>query len=129
MFSGKGKYVPFGKRICYALAHYLVKRMLLPAADESPLLISFILENMRHWILLGKREVRFSVQFSLARTGPLLLSLLCPVHDELHKHTTHRPTLVGVASWPYGFAVPFAGPCTNLEARLSVCDRFILSLL
>lgn len=35
VFSGKGKYVPFGKKICCALAHYLVKRMLLPAADKT----------------------------------------------------------------------------------------------
>lgn len=98
--------------------------MLIPAADEIPLLISFILENMRHWILLGKWEVRFGVLLSLARTGLLVLLLLFPICDELHTSTqqTHRPTLAGVTLLSYGFAAPFSGPCNNLEARLSVCD-------
>lgn len=67
-FLEKGKYVPFGKRISSTLTHYLVKGMLLPTADETPLLISFIPENMRHWILQGKLELSFCVRFSLART-------------------------------------------------------------
>lgn len=70
VFSGKGKYVPFGKRISSAFTHYLMKDMLLPTADETPLLISFIPENMRHRILQEKLEMIFCVWFSLVRTEP-----------------------------------------------------------
>lgn len=68
VFSGKGEYVPFGKRISSTLAHYLVKGMLLPTADKTPLLIFFIPENTRHRVLQGKLELSFCVRFSLART-------------------------------------------------------------
>jgi len=68
VFSGKGKYVPFGKRVSSVLTHFTVKGVLLPTADETPPLLSFIPENMRQRILQGKLELNFYMQFSLART-------------------------------------------------------------
>lgn len=47
--------------------------------------------------------MRFSAQFSLARTGLLLLSLLCPVCDELHINAQHRDQLL--LELPHGHMV------------------------